>query len=64
MVKCPNCQTFNTELVDYVDDFCGSIAVHYECVCGAKFHINHYANNDICIDEMPETDEEGEKTND
>jgi hypothetical protein len=64
MIKCPNCQTFNTELVDYIDDFCGSIAVHYECVCGAKFHINHYADTSIHIDEMPETDEEGEWRND
>lgn len=58
MVKCPNCETFNTQFVDYVDDFCGSIAAHYECACGAKFHINHYADSDICIDELPEPNEE------
>lgn len=53
MVKCPNCETFNTQLVDYIDDFCGSIAVHYECACGTKFHINHYADNNVYIDEIP-----------
>lgn len=57
MVKCPNCETFNTQFIDYVDDFCGSIAAHYECACGAKFHINHYADSNIEIDEMPEPDE-------
>ena len=60
MIKCPNCGSFaQVRFDDYIDDFCGCIEAHYECGCGCHFHINHYADNGIWIDNK--TKEENEE---
>ena len=51
MVKCPKCESFMTDFIDYEDDFCGTIAAYYECECGTRFHINHRADENIIIDQ-------------
>jgi hypothetical protein len=51
MIKCPHCgSTAQVELDDYIDDFCGSIQVHYDCGCGCHFYIWHEAKGEPIIE--------------